>query len=160
MPEGWWRDFKLEIRVKSSGFEKERDTALLKKIYGSENALCEDFSETYRQWAFTAETPEEEREREGYATPEPCKKNVLSEIQAEIEHCQKYQRQRASIASKRTRLEIQRRNVPESDKLDRLLRYEASLERAFDRALNQLERIQRLRRGQPVPPRIDVNVST
>ena len=37
------------------------------------------------------------------------------------------------------------RNVPEAPRLDRLLRYEASLERAFDRTLNQLERLQRMR---------------
>ena len=66
---------------------------------------------------------------------------------------------RAKIESERTKLEILRRSVPDSSGLDRLLRYEASLERTFDRALNQLERLQRMRRGQPVAPRIDVNVS-
>jgi len=40
------------------------------------------------------------------------------------------------------------------------MRYEASLERGFERALNLYERSQRLRRGQPVAPRIDVNIST
>lgn len=44
--------------------------------------------------------------------------------------------------------------------LDLLIRYESSLERAFDRALNQLERLQRIRKGQPVPPTLSVNVST
>ena len=47
------------------------------------------------------------------------------------------------------------RNVPEAPRLDRLLRYEASLERAFDRTLNQLERLQRIRLGLPVPQRWD-----
>ena len=42
---------------------------------------------------------------------------------------------------------------------DRLLRYEGSLERAFDRTLVQLERLQRLRLGQPVPPPIKVSLS-
>jgi len=53
-----------------------------------------------------------------------------------------------------------RRVVPESPALDRLLRYEVSLERSFDRTLTQLERLQRMRLGQPVPPRIDVNLSS
>ena len=44
--------------------------------------------------------------------------------------------------------------------LDLLIRYESSLERAFDRALNQLERLQRIRKGQPVLPTLDVNVTT
>jgi len=43
--------------------------------------------------------------------------------------------------------------------LDLLLRYETNLERAFDRTLNQLERLQRMRKGQPVPPTLNVNVS-
>jgi len=52
------------------------------------------------------------------------------------------------------------RNVPDSPQLDRLLRYEASLERAFDRTLSQLERLQRMRLGQSMPPSINLNVST
>jgi len=43
---------------------------------------------------------------------------------------------------------------------DRLLRYETSLDRAIDRTLNQLERYQRMRLGQPVPPPVNVNVTS
>jgi hypothetical protein len=44
--------------------------------------------------------------------------------------------------------------------LDRLPRYEASIERSFDRTLTQLERIQRMRLGQPVAPPIKVDISS
>jgi len=150
----------LKQAIKSSGFDEERDTSLLEKIYGSENSLREDLSEIYRRWALTAEAAEEERPREGYATPEQCKNKVLSEIQDEIGRLQKYQRERAAVESERSNLETLSRKVPTPEELDRLLRYEASLERSFDRTLNQFERMQRLRRGQPVAPRMDVNVST
>ncbi len=43
--------------------------------------------------------------------------------------------------------------------LDRLLRYEAVLDRSFDRTLNQLERMQRVRLGQPVLPKLEVRHS-
>jgi hypothetical protein len=43
---------------------------------------------------------------------------------------------------------------------DHLLRYEASIERAFDRALSQLERLQRMRLGQPIPPPIKLDISS
>lgn len=43
--------------------------------------------------------------------------------------------------------------------VDLLLRYESNLERTLDRTLNQLERAQRMRRGQPVLPPINLNVS-
>ena len=41
----------------------------------------------------------------------------------------------------------------------RLLRYEASLDRSFARTLDQLERLQRMRRGQPAPPSVIVEIN-
>jgi hypothetical protein len=38
--------------------------------------------------------------------------------------------------------------------------YETNLERAFDRTLNLLERQQQIRKGQPVPSTLNVNVSS
>ena len=49
--------------------------------------------------------------------------------------------------------------VPSAEVLDRLLRYEASLDRAFDRTLSQLERLQRMRLGHAVPPPVKVELS-
>lgn len=48
----------------------------------------------------------------------------------------------------------------DSTVLNRFPRYEASIERGLDRTLMQLERIQRMRRGQPVPPPIKVDISS
>ena len=50
--------------------------------------------------------------------------------------------------------------VPKYEVLGRLLRYEAHLSREFDRTLSQLERLQRMRKGQPVLPPIKVEVSS
>ena len=44
--------------------------------------------------------------------------------------------------------------------LELSVRYETTLERAFERALNQLERLQRIRKGQPVSPTLNVQVSS
>lgn len=43
--------------------------------------------------------------------------------------------------------------------LDNLIRYEVTLERGIDRALSQLERLQRMRRGLPVTPQLNLNIS-
>jgi hypothetical protein len=43
--------------------------------------------------------------------------------------------------------------------LDCLIRYGAGLERDFDRTLSQLERLQRMRKGLPVLPKLDVHLS-
>ncbi len=53
-------------------------------------------------------------------------------------------------------------SIPSKLELDRLLRYEGAIERQLYKALNQLERIQRLRAGDSIPPpvEVDVNVNT
>jgi len=50
-------------------------------------------------------------------------------------------------------------NIPSKEELDRLLRYEGAIERQFYKALHQLERLQRLRAGDPVPAPVDVDVN-
>ena len=133
---------------------------MLEEIYGPVVEFQKTLLGNYLMWLDTAEAPEEERQREGYATPQRCKDNVLVAIDDEIDRLRTYQRKQASIESERTKLEILRRNIPESGSQDRLLRYEASLERAFDRTVNQLDRIQRQRRGQPAIPRIEIDLSS
>jgi hypothetical protein len=63
------------------------------------------------------------------------------------------------IERQRMEIEALRLVVPESPALDRLLRYAASLDRSFDRTLSQLERLQRMRLGQPVLPKLEVRHS-
>jgi hypothetical protein len=42
--------------------------------------------------------------------------------------------------------------IPGLEAPDRIMRYETHLSREIDRILNRLERLQRMRKGQPVPP--------
>jgi hypothetical protein len=49
--------------------------------------------------------------------------------------------------------------MPAQKVVDKLLRYEARLERQMYRAMNQLERLQRLRRGEVVPPPVVIQAS-
>lgn len=64
----------------------------------------------------------------------------------------------------RLRLQVIKKlgNIPSRDELDQLLRYEGAIERQLYKALNPLERLQRLRFGDSVPPpvEIDVDVNT
>ena len=52
-----------------------------------------------------------------------------------------------------------RQIVPDPQVLDQLLRYEASLQKAFDRTLAQLQRAKQLRKRLPLPPLVDVKIS-
>ena len=49
--------------------------------------------------------------------------------------------------------------LPSTDTLDKILRYETTLDRQLYRAMNQLERLQRLRQGEAVPPPLTMEVS-
>lgn len=149
----------LRDGIEENGFQEKRDKSILEMLYGSNEYSRDRLVQDYALWVYTAQATEEERIREGYATPEECKQNVLKSIAEEIRHVKAKHKKRINVESQENEIELARRSVPESELLERLLRYEASLERAFDRALSQLERIQRMRRGQQVAPRLDVTIS-
>ena len=70
-----------------------------------------------------------------------------------------YHKRCKSIESDRIKVQILRESIPDSQGIDRLLRYETHLSRESDRILSRLERLQRTRKGQPLPPQMDVNIS-
>ena len=49
--------------------------------------------------------------------------------------------------------------LPSEAVLDKILRYETKLERQMYRAMAQLERVQRMRRGEAIPAPLAVEVS-
>jgi hypothetical protein len=151
----------LKEVIKERGFDTESDSSILTKLYGvaSSEKWQRTLFDSYQTWLATAECSEDERQQHGYATPEECKNNFLEELGEEIKRLERYKKTRAAIESERMKLEALRRSVPDSPQLDRLLRYEASLERAFDRTLIQLERLQRMRLGQSVLPPIKVDIT-
>ena len=87
------------------------------------------------------------------------KKSALTIIDDEIEHLTREMNLLSAVDKYRIAYNVQAAVVPSQETLDRLLRYEVHLSREFDRTLNQLERLQRMRLGQPVPPRVKVEVS-
>lgn len=50
-------------------------------------------------------------------------------------------------------------SIPHRDAVDRMIRYEAAAERNLSKALDRLETLQRRRRGEASPPRLNVNVN-
>lgn len=150
----------LEEGIRTLGFDRQRDDNLLAKIYGnSKITIVDNLLFNYYKFFLTAEVTEEERQEKGYATPEQCKQFVLDLIGVEIRKLERYGKSLRVVEAKKMKVERLRRSVPDSPILDRLLRYEASLERAFERTLNQLERLQRMRLGQPVPPALRLELS-
>jgi hypothetical protein len=150
----------LEAEFDRRGFDSEEDIPHLRRIYGTSNGddLLENLCDEYETWQYTSEVKEEERATQGYASPEQCRMNVLESIRREISRLQTYQKKCLRMERIRAQVEVAAANVPDVGVLDRLLRAEASLNREFARTLDQLERIQRARLGQPLPPRIEVDI--
>jgi len=57
------------------------------------------------------------------------------------------------------RASIDAAHLPDADTLDKIMRYETTLERQLYRAMNQLERLQRMRHGEVIPSPISLEVA-
>ena len=53
----------------------------------------------------------------------------------------------------------ERQAIPNSDALDKILRYSAMIDRDLNRAYDRLERLQRRRKGEFVPSSLNLNVN-
>lgn len=147
---------KIKHEIKDLGFEHASVADNLLTIYGAGSEWPETLYQRYRGYIKAAELFKKGNRGKGSLSLEECKKKFESELSSEIQRLREQFEQRASLGADRMNLEMLRRNVPKSAKLDRLLKYGASLAREFDRTLNQLERLQRMRAGLPVPPVLKV----
>jgi hypothetical protein len=149
----------LTSRIDRDDFGTQGENDILSKLYvGFEND-----GKTLNLWQksfFDSYFRLLKSRKEGTASATEYRNEFLEEITEELKRLERYKQERASIESKRMALESLRRSVPDSPRLDKWIRYAAHLERTFERAASLLERTQRMRLGQPVAPRIDVNVSS
>jgi hypothetical protein len=97
-----------------------------------------------------------ERERIGFTSEEDCTREFISNTEKEIRRLEG-RRKYAQRRRKRSLLtdddepraeELLKCAIPDSDVMDRLLRYEVTIDRMVDRVLIQLERLQRMRESQ------------
>jgi hypothetical protein len=84
---------------------------------------------------------------------------VLSFVESELARCQA----RFAVVAEREEHEAQALEaaafLPSAEVAEKIVRYEANLERQLYRAMNQLERVQRRRKGELVPPPLAVQLS-
>jgi len=163
----------LKSGLERSGFDENRDSQILVRIFGRHiagqrnqvpdelreldgNYASEDLYEKYRIWTTKANYSDDERQRNQSPEPEQCRKSFLADVENEIRRLERYK----SIEREKIRLQELRRTVADPSRPDYLLRYEAQLERSIERTLNLLERRQRMRLGQPVPAPISLDVSS
>ena len=141
--------------LSEDGFKK-----LALNFGGEENSLA--------YWCFffsnmATEGPEKaKQDPENYGdtpAPEQCKKMILKLIDDEKGKMENLK----EIIEENENLELEAKiaslSLPSKEAVDKILRYETMIERQLYRAMNQLERLQRQRKGEFVPPPISVEVS-
>jgi hypothetical protein len=148
----------LHENLKTNGFRSDEDQTILHSIYGTGSPSGEAFPNAYAIWSRSANCSEEERQKNGYPSTDQCVAKVLDAIANETRRLRKQEQSE----SKKAGIDKLRSSIPRDPSMDsdRLLRYEATINREFDRTLNQLERAQRMRLGQPVLPTIKVDLSS
>lgn len=165
----------LRCGVERRGFDPERDRNVLTTLYGTdlENQSRHSLLRTYAGCVVTAkEATDDEVQQDGHEQAErgreenqisisagDCKDFFLREVESQIRWLRRCRKQFGAVEADRMTLERLSRRIPDAATSDRLLRYEASLERSFDRTLGQLERLQRMRLGQAVLPPVRVELS-
>ena len=151
----------LRQRIKDNGLNCDEDSAIIKTIYGdtAQAFLRPSLYDEFMTYLGTAKATESERKRKGYATPEECKQRMVRCIGLEIRRLKEYLKKRESIESERTKVEILRQSVPESRRMDGLVSYAVHLRREYAETVAELERKQRMRKGQSGPPTLKIEVS-
>jgi len=157
----------VQMDQRGWGFECGTDWIPLGMVYGAryEGRPGKDLYDFYRDCRNASIASEEVQKKNGFASKQDCLEQFSAKLDGEIRRLEGLRketsaRQRSPRELKPSDIALLACKVPGSPELDRLLRYEASLERSFDRTLSQLERLQRLRLGQPGPPSINLNVSS
>ena len=166
------------VELESEGEVSEETCQALDLVFGGNP---DSLGTIFRDW-FLEDRPdwyEEEENSDGEPTPradksEPDKK-VTARKKLDVPKLLKIaarkllkkrlndldRQERKLRKRERTDLEIaqQRLSIPMGPELEQIQRYETSIKREMYRAIDQLERLQRRRRGEPPPPTVNVKVS-
>jgi hypothetical protein len=131
---------------------------LLKKLYGQDQdgETPYGFSLHYELFAGLIRLAEEKDDTSDNAE---LREGMVALIDAEIERLADLEKALETIEQGRARYKTSAAVIPGQQSSDRLVRYEAHLSREIDRVLNRLERLQRIRKGHPLPPQLDVNIT-
>lgn len=142
--------------------DQDRMRGILKSIYGYQDGGPQPYGwcqMTLELSKLTSSVQLPEQGKEDSKDPPDEKKRVDKAIYQEILRLGKIRDIVLKLEASRCKYDAAGARVPSQEASDRLLRYEAHLSREFDKTLAQLERLQRMRLGQPVLPKIEVRHS-
>lgn len=147
----------LRGAVEERGFDPEVDERILQILFG-ESEKTEGLYSVYRMCAEEPDAPPKELATDESALGER-KKRFLKAAGMELTRLEGECRELEERNERELPWIEESLAIPKEEELERILRYEARLEASFDRTLHQLERLQRLRTGKPLPPHLRVDVA-
>lgn len=142
----------LEGAIEDRGFDPNIDERVLRALYG-EQGYRDGLYLSYRIFSDPERKPSDD------AQAKRDQQVFLKSLKMEIEKLQSDMIDLEEREEKELPLKEESLAIPGEKDLDRLMRYETRLDGSFDRTLQQLERLQRVRKGQPLPPTLKVDVS-
>jgi hypothetical protein len=148
----------VRLGIESSGFCK--DPWILRKIYGLDHDGSAPFGTPFQVYLRMAdEAAEHAKGIPRSESLEDLKNKMFKILDSEIKRVEGLAED--ALRSKIVKTEYMKvaALIPPLPVSERFLRYETHLSREFDRTLAQLERLQRMRLGQPVLPPISVRLS-
>ena len=147
--------------VEEVGHVPEEAQKELWKNFGGEEKGLSSWCFTFSQMAI--EGPEKaKKDPEHYGDtppPEACKGMILKLIDDEKEKMEALKKSIEEKEELETEAKMCSLALPAKEAMDKILRYETTIERQLYRAMNQLERLQRQRKGETLPPPITVELS-
>ena len=126
---------------------------LLKRFIGQPNSLTRDFLRLRERFEACGEgaSPEELKDSQ--------RRTVLRFIEEKLVEYEELSGRSEEREDKEETAQQLANVLPAAAVLDKILRYENALERQLYRAMNQLERLQRRREGEEVPPPVTMQLS-
>ena len=137
--------------------EKQRFRSVLFGRDEEEAARDRDVREGMEISRLAAEFP---GAKEAGTDPDQLKACMRDALAAEVNRLKELQLLQEFIEVRKIDSNVDAARIPSQEVAHRLLRYEAHLSRELDRTMSQLERLQRMRKGQPVLPPMKVEVSS
>jgi hypothetical protein len=144
-------------QITDPGFDQ--DSRILKKLYGEDKdqGMPYGFRLFYEKLKTAARQIVELGDNSGGAM---LREAMLLLVDAEIDRLRGLEEMLEAEERQRIGYKSSASMIPGQEASDRLLRRETHLSREIERILTQLERFQRMRKGQPLPPQVDLKIST
>jgi hypothetical protein len=138
-----------------TGFQGDREPPMLMRIYGK--AAPFGILHLFR---FNSTLAKAARNgKEGAQSAEELKESMVGYLDSEIERLRLLVHRAERWLLRRREYEAIAALAPSEQAMDRFIRYGAHLSREVDRLLNRLERLKRMRLGQPGPPTVRLELN-